>query len=187
MAKLIDLNGKVFGFWEVLHYSHAVNFQSYWLCRCKCGTEKPVHSKSLRSGSSASCGCNRGNLFSQNTRKLDRENHLLRSEYAAMLRRHQSKDSSKPISFECFSAIVKLPCKYCLRTKSKQVKDHSSRKGLVSDFVLEINGIDRIDPSLGYIVGNIQSCCFVCNRAKGDMSNGEFLEWISLVHGVSND
>ena len=28
-----------------------------WICRCECGTEKPVLEKRLRSGNTKSCGC----------------------------------------------------------------------------------------------------------------------------------
>lgn len=38
-------------------------------------------------------------------------------------------------------------------------------------------GIDRVDSALGYIEGNVVPSCFVCNRAKGNLSIGEFWSW----------
>lgn len=44
--------GTMFGDWTVLSGS-----QRHWLCRCRCGTERRVMHKTLRNGSSTSCGC----------------------------------------------------------------------------------------------------------------------------------
>ena len=47
-----DLTGKTFGDWEVLYYCGA---GMYW-CRCSCGVEQYVSGRSLRAGTSKSCG-----------------------------------------------------------------------------------------------------------------------------------
>lgn len=53
-----SLIGKCFGDWEVMSFSHAVGYRSYWKCRCKkCGKILPVCRQSLVSGRSKSCGC----------------------------------------------------------------------------------------------------------------------------------
>ena len=49
----IDIVGKKFGRWVVVsRFAGAM-----WLCRCECGTEKPVTGSSLKRGASKSCGC----------------------------------------------------------------------------------------------------------------------------------
>jgi hypothetical protein len=53
MTARIDLTGQRFGRWTVLEPLPEYK----WLCRCDCGTEQPVLSKSLKSGKSTSCGC----------------------------------------------------------------------------------------------------------------------------------
>lgn len=60
MPKTIDLTGQRFGSWTVLRYAGA----SKWDCLCACGTEKAVLGKSLKTGSSTSCGCLRSKLLS---------------------------------------------------------------------------------------------------------------------------
>jgi hypothetical protein len=45
-----------FGRWTVINRSSGPK----WLCRCACGTERAVAHKSLTGGTSASCGCLRG-------------------------------------------------------------------------------------------------------------------------------
>ena len=50
----IDLVGRQFGEWTVLKRSSK---ESYWTCRCSCGTERDVYGPSLTKGLSSSCGC----------------------------------------------------------------------------------------------------------------------------------
>jgi hypothetical protein len=45
--------GQRYGRWLTLSHHEG----SYWLCRCDCGTTKPVNGSNLRSGASKSCGC----------------------------------------------------------------------------------------------------------------------------------
>ncbi len=51
-----DLTGQTFGLWHVIGL-HSLNKWggSVWLCRCKCGTEKPILSSNLTSGNSRQC------------------------------------------------------------------------------------------------------------------------------------
>lgn len=52
----MDLTGKEFGDWKVLHKAEK---DRYWTCQCKCGAVKDVLDYSLKSGKSKSCGhCN---------------------------------------------------------------------------------------------------------------------------------
>lgn len=42
-------------------------------------------------------------------------------------------------------------------------------------------GLDRVDNSLGYIVGNVVPCCYYCNWIKRDKTRLEFLEHCSRI------
>lgn len=53
-----DIAGQRFGRWQVLRFASVTKFgEAEWLCRCDCGTERDVKGKSLRNGTSTSCGC----------------------------------------------------------------------------------------------------------------------------------
>ena len=52
-----DLLGKRFGRWTAISYISNPDHTTAWLCRCDCGTERPVLTRSLRAGVSTSCGC----------------------------------------------------------------------------------------------------------------------------------
>lgn len=59
---VVDLTGHAFGHLKVLRRVVGVvkSGQAVWLCRCSCGTEKPVLGGNLRKGNTTSCGCRRG-------------------------------------------------------------------------------------------------------------------------------
>lgn len=53
----LDLAGRTFGLWLVLSELPQEGGDSRWLCRCQCGTERPVLGTNLSKGTSTSCGC----------------------------------------------------------------------------------------------------------------------------------
>lgn len=67
------------------------------------------------------------------------------------------------VSVEEFTVAFLSPCAYC---------------GEKSDRM----GIDRVDSSLGYVPGNIVSCCSCCNTMKSDLTVEEFQSHISKIH-----
>lgn len=56
---VIDMTGQTIGRWTVLRRSESVidGRRAAWVCRCACGTERPIPGTSLRRGRSLSCGC----------------------------------------------------------------------------------------------------------------------------------
>ena len=56
-SNFIDLTGDKYGQLLVLSYAGKKNKSHTWNCRCDCGGHSVVHSYSLRSGNTRSCGC----------------------------------------------------------------------------------------------------------------------------------
>ncbi len=59
---LLDLSGQRYGNWLVLGRDDSRGYteyqkNTYWLCRCDCGTHKSLRGHRLRTGESLSCGC----------------------------------------------------------------------------------------------------------------------------------
>ncbi|MHB8730113.1 MAG: hypothetical protein ACYC9K_13945 [Sulfuricaulis sp.] len=58
-----SMTGLTFGRLQVLKYvkiapvGHRKSVDAIWLCKCKCGNHKEVRGRSLRDGSTISCGC----------------------------------------------------------------------------------------------------------------------------------
>lgn len=65
------------------------------------------------------------------------------------------------------------PCYLCGRTDFNELK--------IANSTYKYNGLDRIDNSIGYQIGNIAPCCAICNKAKSTLSLTEFVSWINLV------
>lgn len=69
MAKGI-VAGDVFGRWSTLtEYAGSKKVKRGWICRCECGTERPVDVYSLRDGKTKSCGCLESELKGARFRK----------------------------------------------------------------------------------------------------------------------
>lgn len=63
--KVKDLTGERFGRWTVISAGH-VSKNSWWNCRCDCGTEKTLRGAMLSAGQSKSCGCLIVDMLSKN-------------------------------------------------------------------------------------------------------------------------
>jgi hypothetical protein len=66
--------------------------------------------------------------------------------------------------------LNKENCHYC-GTQPSNIKKTSNGNYYWS-------GIDRVDPSKGYVLNNVVPCCKICNRAKSDLSYENFLQWV---------
>lgn len=65
------------------------------------------------------------------------------------------RDLHFDISLEYFATYWQQPCHYC-------------------GDPIETIGIDRINSNLGYVEGNLRSCCRFCNIAKNDNTEAFF-------------
>lgn len=74
------------------------------------------------------------------------------------------------ISCKHFTNLIKSRCYYC---GTKPFQKHNK---------LTYMGIDRVDNTKGYILGNVISCCKVCNKAKSSMEFDEFTDWLNLIY-----
>lgn len=70
MRNLIDMAGWICGDWTVLRRDNGTRHSdAYWICRCKCGTVRPVIGINLRNGKSTGCGCARAEKMRQAMKK----------------------------------------------------------------------------------------------------------------------
>lgn len=189
MSKLIDLSGKTFGLLTVIRKSHIINegtrsAKTYWLCQCSCGKTHTVNGRSLRDGSSRSCGC-----YFMNYRKV--EDPKMVSAYAVYNHPRQygksivMKYSEADISFEKFLELSQKPCHYCGSPPFNRVNKIPKGRKNYDDYWFTYNGLDRIDSSKKHTIDNCVPCCFVCNTAKGNMTVSNFLQWVEKVYNHS--
>jgi 5-methylcytosine-specific restriction endonuclease McrA len=145
------------------------------LCRCDCGTEKELPLTYLRQGTVKSCGClNRGennpNKYRLPPGEADKRRVLSGYRYGARRR---------GLAFEITcgeaEAILTSPCHYC-GEPPKPTQTTAKLHGHCS-----VTGIDRKNPKLGYVPGNVTSACGQCNRGKGTLTTEEFDAWLSQI------
>jgi hypothetical protein len=199
VAKLIDLIGRRFGRLVVSHIipnpkkttkSGKIRTGAWWECLCDCGVTKSFSAHNLLSGNSTSCGCLHKEALSERSKLLMTEPpwvadmKVYRRKVISRANNPKSKLGSNQFSkeggkskeiawnltLEDYVSLVTGDCFYCGARPSQIPKGRvMERLGLLR------NGIDRVDNTLGYEVGNCVSCCVVCNRDKRNSTQMEFV------------
>lgn len=78
-----------------------------------------------------------------------------------------------------FEFLVTSGCHYCGSIDKGKVHINSLRG---RDIYVDINTIDRIDSSKGYIPGNVVSACNDCNLLKNNRTYNEFINKIKAIY-----
>ena len=182
--KHINLEGQRYGRLIVKSQLPRINEHYRYLCLCDCGKIIEVNGENLRSGKVKSCGCLRHE--SPKNKLKDRREAILKREYSSLKKRNRKFASDEDvISFQEFKELVNQPCFYCNEIGSKEISDRIQTRGKIficSGEIININGIDRLDSSKGYIKGNCIPCCTRCNYAKHTQTLQEFKDWVCRVY-----
>jgi hypothetical protein len=153
-------------------------------CQCDCGNRKFIRMQNILKGMTTSCKCFSLEMHSQlmksdrhpKSNKLPdgvaRRNNL----YALYKNSAKKRNLVWDLSIEEFEFLNKQDCVYCGCPPSQSYKSQNN----TGDYIY--NGIDRIDSSKGYLKENCQSCCGICNFAKRERTNEEFLDWVKKVY-----
>ena len=177
---IVDRVGHRYGKLTVVERAGRKGTAAAWLCQCDCGKTKVIASNALRAtaqglrSGTRSCGCSRA------TGKGSRAHYKCRLPPGTAARAKTKRVYEKSaeyrglewgLSDEDFDELTRGDCAYCGVPPSNEAQ--TSRNGA---FVY--NGIDRLDNAVGYMPGNVASCCATCNHAKRDMSESDFRAWI---------
>lgn len=105
--------------------------------------------------------------------------------YCSYRTRSRNENIKFDLTLDQFKTFTSLPCYYCNKPPS-QISINPTRtvQGMENSKYL-YNGLDRVNPSNGYYLGNILPCCKTCNYAKRLMGLTEFLQWIEQVYNNS--
>jgi hypothetical protein len=185
MAIVKNIIGNKFGKLTVLELvDRSKSIKTRYICECDCGNIHETSGDSLRGGKSKSCGCLKKSYIPKSYNTNRHEQILIQLYKSTVLKRSKDKNWIDCISFGLFKSIVKSRCFYCNSLPNSKIEDRNknNREGKISDVFVCVNGVDRIDSSIGYIDTNIVPCCKHCNTAKNTMTNKEFKEWIINVY-----
>ena len=182
-GKIKDLTGQKFNRWTVIEFAERKYKETWWNCKCECGTIKKVRGNSLKNNTSKSCGCLRIEMATQ-THRLEKGQTGLNFLIQSYKQNAKKFNREIKLSREQFKEITSSNCYYC-GIKPKQIIKLSSKTR--SDECVEwskyvYNGIDRIDNDKDYTVENCVSCCKICNVSKNNMTLKEFDEWIKRLY-----
>lgn len=164
------------------------NCGGLWKAQCDCGNTKLV--KGYQVINIDSCGCavkERIENLSKGLRKY--RERTINSRYTVHCKGAEARDMT-PLSREEWLKIVFLPCQYCgsfdtrndFRGNRYRHTMISVPKEEVNKYEIKMNGVDRVDSSKGYEVGNCVPCCYRCNCMKRNYTLEEFLGKIKSVY-----
>ena len=139
-------------------------------CKCSCGVVRDFSLNSLRMNLTTSCGCyNKERASKRKISDSDRVKNSLIREYKSSAK---CRELTYSMSDDFLFSLVKNPCYYC---NSEPFKPHRE------DQTFLYNGLDRLDNDIGYLESNVVPCCFICNKMKGVLSEGEFMEHLNKI------
>jgi len=159
-------------------------------CRCgKCGCEFTARKDHVlrKKQPILSCGCNQHPVTGRRAYNAKPDGLAAAKN---VFNSYKNKCSKKKIIFDVtldeFVEITSRNCHYC-GSLPEQEYSGIFKSGLRAgqkkvNGTYKYNGIDRIDPKLGYIVGNMRSCCRYCNSAKLDRSETDFFAWVERAY-----
>lgn len=78
------------------------------------------------------------------------------------------------LDFDTFKKIAEQNCTYCGKPPHITPKEGSKAKSAHKNPWIH-NSIDRIVNEKGYVKGNCQACCVLCNKLKSNMTEVEFI------------
>ena len=184
--------GDNYGSWTVLFEDASKPFSTgvkrILRCRCSCGYEASVQLNNLRSGMSTRCTkCSLSVRLDavQRLRCTDASVNQTQA-YRGYQRGAVKRGLFFDLSLEDFLELTRKACYYCGSPPSNTFQLTYAKglhKGLPrAGAAFVYNGLDRVDPVVGYNKSNCVPCCITCNIAKSDMPLEQFKAWVSRVH-----
>jgi hypothetical protein len=185
MSNYIEIRGQKFGRLTVVRQNfnkkNRMQEKTYWDCICDCGNTTVVIKEKLLNGHTASCGCfHRDQLIANNIgRGSNPVYSAMRNLYRSYIKSARNREIEFDITIEEFEELTTSTCSYCGTEPHINWKGHRKESGYI------YNGIDRLDRSIGYVIGNCVTSCKKCNWAKGKMGVKEFGQFIKNVYEFS--
>jgi hypothetical protein len=159
----LDLTQKVFGRlttqWIAGRRGRGPSKKTIWLCSCSCGRLRLVNTGNLRSGQVQSCGCIRYETM-RITGQSNRRHGLTGTPQFKMWRQAKRRAAAFGLEFSISVSDIVIPSVCPLL----HIPMFPRKNGLGPNSP----SLDRIVPSLGYIVGNIQVISMKANLMKGN-------------------
>lgn len=164
--KPIEVGGKFGSLVVIERMEYRRDRHAVYKCQCSCGNFIDVNAHNLRYQKSCRNCVNRlsgkgkagfNALFGAYKRSAEKRRYVF----------ELTKDE--------FRKLVTNNCTYCGIPPSTIKKTRYEYGNFI------YNGIDRMDNDLGYVPGNVATCCKRCNRAKGTRNYNEWIAWLDRI------
>ena len=168
----VNLVGEVFGELLVQRRVHTVtksgNKSPKWEVLCSCGKKDYATTYQLRSKDPRKemCEC-----CARERERVAPQDKGFRTEFNNYRNNAKGRNLEFSLTIEDVKKILELPCHYC--GTEPQVRGRHN---------VPMNGIDRVDNSVGYVLTNIVPCCKMCNMMKKGHSEKDFLHHIKKIY-----
>lgn len=150
---------------------------SIWNAECICGNKREISSKDLRRGINRQYNLSCGKCENSERRVHVHVNECAFNNLYSLCK--SAATGRRNLVFDLtpkrFKEITKQNCHYC-NCPPSQIAYNSTRAG---QYVY--NGIDRLDPSLGYVEGNCVPACATCNLMKQSLNYEDFIERVLTI------
>ncbi|WP_071883555.1 hypothetical protein [Serratia sp. SCBI] len=181
--KRLDLVGKKYGELTVIGFSHSHTQPSgqkraMWSVVCSCGVEKIVSTANLTAGTTISCG-HIGEKRRIESRRMPDGEAAKNSLFISYRHGAKNRGIEFKIGKDQFYETAVGACTYC-GSINPQTYNGKAKTGF------KYCGIDRVDSSKGYEVGNIVTCCGICNMMKNNLALDVFLNHIKRISEYAN-
>jgi len=188
--------GEVFGRLVVVSKANYTKWKkTIYTCKCSCGNILDVPQNRLRGNKTRSCGC-----FAKEQSSI--RNSLPPGEaswnewYNNYKKSAIFRDKDFLLPFEDFKILCTHNCYWCGEIPHKWNK-YTTLKGVntrtriptqnkIDQSWIEVNGIDRLNSSLGYTTTNSVPCCSTCNYMKRCLGEKEFFAHITKIYKHRN-
>lgn len=146
---------------------------SFWLCKCDCGNVKVAESVCLNKGEIKSCGCLRKELRQEAWTTHGKTGSLEFDLFCAA----KSRAIKSNIKFDIELDDIEIPEKCPIldiplfKSKNKSYAEDNSPS------------LDKVNPSLGYVRGNVRVISFKANRMKQNNTKEDFEKLILYMEG----
>lgn len=174
-SQRIDLTGMKFGNWLVVKAFESKIKPLKWECICDCGKTKIIVGRSLKNGSSKSCGCLRDAINSNKKWKGFEE---ISGTYFGSLEQGAKKRNIK------FSITIDYVWSIFLKQNRK-----CALSGIDIHFAKNIKkdgrgtaSLDRINSTLGYVENNVQWVHKDLNYMKQELCENYFFDLCKKVY-----
>jgi hypothetical protein len=94
--------------------------------------------------------------------------------------RSKSKSETTDLTLEYLKEIWETQKGLCSYTNIKMEMPRSSQDEDIKKSPTKLS-LDRIDPNIGYIKGNVEFVCYCVNVMKNDFSKDQMLHFIKLI------